>query len=947
LDTRTERRNGGVPLWIVLIVPLALLSVAGVTLSSVVTSVLARRAVREVTGTLRRHVDSDIQDHVQSTIETPLRILEEDARTIATGGRVPWDQGALQARFLEQVRLFPTVSSIYFGNDSGGLADAGREGANGSLYVMGTDGFAAGTLHKWGVDEAGNAAGELQRVAGFDARRRPWFSKAVAARGTTWSGLYQLSTGQEIAIAAARPVRDSSGRFYGVVAVDLFISQVRDVFQRLDLGGGGFAFMVDGTGALVACSVAEPNAGTGSRPGQPTLIGALKSGVPVIRAAAAALASRGAFSAGSEALTDIVFVAGGASYHMDARPLRAVAGLDWVVATVLPSTAYMGPVEAAARVTVLALALILLLAVGLSIALAQFLIVPVGRLGRTAHSLAGGDFSATGLERHWIREVRGLAGTFDSMAGRLASAIEELRGEVRERGRSEVELRHARERLEFILASTNTRLDIIDESYELQYVDPEWHKVYGDPRGRKCYQYFLDGLSVCPGCPLVEVFRTGKGMVTERALPREGDRPVLVTSIPFRDEVGRLMVAEATVDLRERKRLEGERLELERRLLHAQKLESLGILAGGIAHDFNNLLMVISGNLDLAMDTAADADTRESIRDAAGAARAAADLTRLMLAYSGKGRILPRATDLAALVRESTPMFQSAVGRAAMLDLQVAPQVSAIKADRAQVQQVIMNLLTNSSESLEGGSGTVRLSVGERTCTSRDLEGSLLAEKPAPGRFVSVEVTDDGCGMSPETLGRLFDPFFTTKAAGRGLGMSVVQGIVRGHGGAIVIDSRPGAGTTVSVLFPALAGPAAPAPSAAPPAETGRPSRTGTILVVDDQQSVRAVSARFLAQLGYRVLEAADGEQAVSVFRAHADEVSLVLLDVTMPRVDGFTAARRILAERPGARIIMCSGFGERPPDQGAEELGLRAFLAKPYRLAELQKAVAEALDGR
>lgn len=256
-------------------------------------------------------------------------------------------------------------------------------------------------------------------------------------------------------------------------------------------------------------------------------------------------------------------------------------------------------------------------------------------------------------------------------------------------------------------------------------------------------------------------------------------------------------------DITERKRVEEERLEMERRLLHAQRLESLGIMAGGMAHDFNNLLMIILGNLDLAVTAfPPDSATRSNIEQALHAAQQAADLTRQMLAYCGKGRFVVKAIDLDVLVQENLPLFEAAIPKAVRFDLRLDRDLPPIRADAGQMQQVIMNLITNAAESIGEHSGMITLATGVERCDAARLLQSRLEEKPPAGEFVYLQLTDTGCGMDEETGRRLFDPFFTTKFTGRGLGLSAVSGIVRGHGGAIFIDSELARGTIVKVLFP-------------------------------------------------------------------------------------------------------------------------------------------------
>lgn len=302
-----------------------------------------------------------------------------------------------------------------------------------------------------------------------------------------------------------------------------------------------------------------------------------------------------------------------------------------------------------------------------------------------------------------------------------------------------------------------------------------------------------------------QVLVRGYSDVYEKELRRRDGSlvPVELRTYLMRDQTGQPIGYWATVrDISERKRAEEERLQLERRLLDAQKIESLGLMAGGIAHDFNNLLSVILGNLELALLRLPQAaSARSRVDQALQASCRASHLIHQMLAYSGKGRFLIARMDLNELVRENADLFRAVVAKATTLSLHLTVEPSIIEADSGQVRQVIMNLITNASEATEEVPGTVTLTTGVKVCDEAYLRRSCLDEKPPGGRFVYVEVADTGCGMDEQAQQRLFDPFFTTKFIGRGLGMSAVLGIVKGHKGAIIVESAAGLGTTIRVLF--------------------------------------------------------------------------------------------------------------------------------------------------
>ena len=382
-----------------------------------------------------------------------------------------------------------------------------------------------------------------------------------------------------------------------------------------------------------------------------------------------------------------------------------------------------------------------------------------------------------------------------------------------------------------------------------------------------------------------------------------------------------------------------ERRKAEEALRQAQKMESLGLLAGGIAHDFNNLLTAIVGNLDLARMKLGEGSALGPYLDSAcSAVEKASGLTKQMLAYSGRGRFLVKPLDLNSAVQDMVQLLRVTLPKGADLGLQLEPGLPAIEADLAQIQQVVMNLVTNASEALEGGDGRIQV----RTCAEELDEAGLAGRFPAqdlrPGRFVALEVADTGCGISPEAQRRIFDPFFTTKDSGRGLGLSVLQGILRGHRGGIEIRSRPGAGSTFRILFPAVAVAAAAGVGRAP-----QPARefSGRALLVDDEEIVLQSSGAMLEALGFEVVLARDGHEALDRFRSLDGSLRLVLMDLTMPRLDGRSAFLEMHRLDPGVPVVLSSGYDQ---TDSLATLGPEApagFIQKPYRLEELKAALA------
>jgi two-component system cell cycle sensor histidine kinase/response regulator CckA len=396
-------------------------------------------------------------------------------------------------------------------------------------------------------------------------------------------------------------------------------------------------------------------------------------------------------------------------------------------------------------------------------------------------------------------------------------------------------------------------------------------------------------------------------------------------------------------DITELKQAEAERRSLEAQFQQAQKMESLGILAGGIAHDFNNLLMGILGNAEIALrDLSPDSAVRGCIQDIETAGRRAADLTKQMLAYSGKGFFHTEILDLNTLITETEHLLRSAASSKATFELDLAKDLAATKGDATQVRQVVMNLITNASESLGDETGHISIRTGMRECNADFLKDSLSLNDPEPGPYVWFEVSDTGCGMTKETSGKIFDPFFTTKFTGRGLGLSAVLGIVRGHNGAIMLKSQIGQGTTFSVYLPASAQ-AAVTKDEEEPEDDWRGS--GTVLLVDDEEIVRGIGKRMLERIGFKTLIAKSGREALGVLQANLDEIDCVLLDLTMPNMDGEETFQKLRLIKSDVPIVLSSGFGEKGIARRFAGIGLNGFIQKPYRVGTLKDTMRQVLS--
>ncbi len=383
--------------------------------------------------------------------------------------------------------------------------------------------------------------------------------------------------------------------------------------------------------------------------------------------------------------------------------------------------------------------------------------------------------------------------------------------------------------------------------------------------------------------------------------------------------------------------------QVEEGLRQAQKMESIGLLAGGVAHDFNNLLTGIMCNASLVLeDLHPSSPCQELMEGLMRSADRAAHLTRQLLAYAGKGRFTVSPINLSKLVREMAQLMRASVPTSTEIRFELAEDLVTVEADSGQMQQIVMNLLQNASEAIGGASGKIVI----RTCT-RSADQALIDQTGlgiAVGTYVCLEVLDTGRGMEPAVRERIFEPFFTTKFQGRGLGLAAVQGIVRAHGGVILAQSQPGKGSQFTVLLPASrAATRVPPPAAVIPEQ--HLAGQGTILVVDDEPSVRMAAQQTLERCGYTVLLAENGAEALRTLQRAPNQIKLVLLDLTMPVMSGEETLKRIRALRPELPVLLSSGYNETELTRRFADQQPIGFIGKPYSAAVLTakvKAIGE-----
>jgi len=529
----------------------------------------------------------------------------------------------------------------------------------------------------------------------------------------------------------------------------------------------------------------------------------------------------------------------------------------------------------------------------------------------------------------------------------LAEANVLLQQEIRERQRSEEALRQSEQFLQNIFDAIQDGILVLDKDLNIIRVNRALQERFGGPAAKihkKCYAAYQNRTSPCPWCSAQETLDTGEAR--SRIVPYpSAEEPIdwiELSTFPFKNAQGETSgVIEYFRDVTASKRAEKRELEMQGQLLRAQKMEAIGTLTGGIAHDFNNILSAIIGYSELAMaDLPVGSKLRNELDSILNAGYRARELVRQILSISYHSEETRRTTDVVHLVKEAVQFLRAVLPSTIEIRQQISADILPVWADPTQLHQIVMNLCTNAAHAMAEKGGGLEIGLENVHFESAFTDEHVTLEA---GAYVQLTVRDSGAGIPPETLQRIFDPYFTTKEKGKGtgLGLAVVQGVVRSHGGAVRVESEPGRGSRFSIFLPA----AQEAPALRPEQSATMAAGNERILFIDDEETIANFGKRALERLGYRVVAITASRQALKLFRDDPGRFDLVISDLTMPGMTGDKLIREFLSIRSDIPIILCTGFSEQVREVQAKALGARAFLMKPLTIKTLGDTVRRVLD--
>ncbi|MBN1149863.1 response regulator, partial [candidate division WOR-3 bacterium] len=519
-----------------------------------------------------------------------------------------------------------------------------------------------------------------------------------------------------------------------------------------------------------------------------------------------------------------------------------------------------------------------------------------------------------------------------------------IQRDITEKMISQEKSRQEKELMDKILSSLEIGIIIYDKSMNVLWINEYIKKIfpYGDPVGRICYEHFAKRSSTCDNCPVVKTFLTGLNQIQVNFDPKV-NRWFDHRTFAVNDEnTEGFQVLEVIFDVTQQVKDKETKEKMEREIIKSQKLESLGILAGGVAHDFNNLLMGIMGNADLLSAKLKNSpDVKSHILEILQASKSASELTKKLLSYSGKGILETQYADVNLLIEESNQIIGHSVPKNVTLKYDLEKGIPFIRGDIIKLRQMVGNLITNAFESLEGRNGLIIIRTKVYPKIVADGKNEILGEINESVSYISIEVSDSGSGMDRDTLSKIFDPFFSTKFVGRGLGLAAVLGIVKAHKGFIKVVSEPGKGSVFKVFLPVIK------KENDEKTEKKIHSEKKTVLLIEDEKMVRNICEKMLSSIGYRVLTAEDGLKGIEVFSSDPDSIAVVILDLSMPKMDGKECLLRIREIKKDARVVISSGYSEEDMSKEFHEIEVNGFIQKPYNIKTLKNKLAELTQGR
>lgn len=792
---KRKRTMPGIRLQDAVVIALVILLITSIGIASTLWYWNGRRAVGESARRLQTEIGLRIEDHIRRFLAVPQEINTANAAALGLVDLEQFGMDSLESLLLSQIAIFESVSSIYVGSPEGGLVDAGREGTGGPLYVIETEEFRRGAFNKYSVDSEGHRGELLQTVPDFDARTRPWFQAALEAGTATWSDIYVLFSGQDMAIAASRPIYDSSGDLVFVLSSDIFLSQIDDFMRALEYGTTGLGFIVDRAGYLVASSDDAPHLVASN--GSFDRILATDSASSLISQTAQSLQETlGRVDATEQEWEDILLI-GRDRFFVQVHAIEDAYGIDWLSVIVIPEADFLGSIIVSSRITLVFLAIALAIVIAAGILFVKRITRPLENLTLAAQSMGEGEFVPIPHSRR-IREIRALSNSFEEMGLKLGLSMASLQNEVDERTRAQQTLQESETRLRMVIERSPVAIFVSNAAAQYVDVNPAACKMTGYSRDEllKIGIRGLIGEEEREADPSLfdHLKKTGVASGEIRLRKRDGSELwVIIEAVALSPD--RLVAFCADITRRR---------QTEDSLRHQQKMESLGTMASGVAHEINNPLMGMMSYSELLEARMSDPDAKEYARNILREGERIAHIIRNLLSFAREEKGSRHLADIQGIIADSLPLVHNALLRSHVsVQEDYGNDVPEVACSRQQIQQVIVNLLMNARDALD-----IKYPQYDE---NKIIRITVRAIEKDGATWVRTSIVDHGMGMKNDQVALAFDPFFTTRPRNErtGLGLTISFGIVRENGGEISIESEEGEGTTVHVDLPTSSDPTA------------------------------------------------------------------------------------------------------------------------------------------
>lgn len=889
------------------------------------------KAINKIVYDLKVEINKRIETELNAYFRCPVVINKSNANNLKNELLDINKQEQFVKHFTDQIKIYPNVNSVYFGNIKGGIANAGRENNGESLYHIITDNFSKGNFAKYKIDDLGNRVELISQSPNFDARTRPWFIGAIETKDLFWSDIYVLFTGQDIAISSSYPVYNEKKELLGVMSTDLFLSYISKYLKSLDIGKSGESFIIERSGKLIAGSkdislfTKDENTESYTR----SSIFNTESHLLKKIAEISSEYLHSDFKING-AMTK-VFEYKSETHYLLITSFSPYEKIDWLILTVIPKKDFMAEISRSNINTLLIIFIFLLLSIFIAVYLSGHIAKPIKNLSENTKQIISGKWIKVNTNS-WLLEINSLAYEFDKMSDQLQSAFINLKNEIQVKENYQNILNTEKERLAVTLKSIGDGVITTDVAGNIISMNPIAEQLTGwlneEAQHIPIEEVFIikdDDKGNKKANPVEIALKTKKigELSNNTILISKDNREMIVSDIsaPIKNNqnevIGAILVFR---DITEKQRL--------LQVVHnTQKIESIGILAGGIAHDFNNLLASIYGFIELAVLQTDNEKVSYFLSQASTSIKRAKSLTQQLITFSEGGVPIKETVNFVEFLQDSINFAVSETDINVNYFLQTEPYL--VDIDKGQITQVIDNVILNSIQAMPSA-GVIDVIVENISIDDKNIN------RIKPGDYLRVKIKDYGKGIPKNIINNIFDPFFTTKLKRHGLGLSISHSIINKHNGYIFAESELDVYTLMTIYLPASEKQVIEEEYSGNVYQLG----SGKIIVMDDEELVRDTYKYMLEALGYKVILTTNGYEMLDIFKSlneKNDEIDAIILDLTIPgSLGGKDTIQEIRKINQDIPVFVASGYTGDPAVINPQDYGFTDNLPKPFEMSEL-----------